>query len=340
MFIRLLVSFSFLMFFGCSSTAIKSINDFSPVPMNKSEMMPSGTELEGRPYRVVVFGIDDDQVALAKKSEIGDVVTQNLMRLISKSNAKAINGVGMDDLRLAIVGHSAAYNKDATDYAVTGQIAVANFKSKYNKVKTYKEKRLDSNTRKKSYAQKPTCSYTALVQGNLNVYDVKSMSRVKDIAISGGSFRTIDATRNYYQRCPRLSNSEVLNMMRSAAAKAVSRENVLLKNLFQPNGYVLERRSNGKTSIFKVSFGQKNGIEEGQKAVFFASDRSRHAITGKMNNDKYKIAEGDVTNQIGTNNAWVMMDDEAIAAQIKVGDIVKVSYEKSFFGKLFNRSYN
>jgi len=341
MFIRLLVSIAVLLSVGCASTSIKSINEFAPRPMSNASVMPSEAELENRPYKVVVFEIDDDKIKLAKNSQVGPSITSQLVRLISKSNVNAIDGADLVDLKAAITDKSNRYNKDAADFAVTGHIAVANYTKKYNKpTSSYKDKKIDVNKSKKAYVQKPTCSHSALIQGSLQVYDVKTMSLVKTIAISGGNTITTDAVNHYRRRCPGLSRAQIMGMMRSAGDKAVSREDAVLKNIFQPNGYVLERRSNGKASIFKVSIGQKNGIEEGQKAEFFASDRTRHAITGKFDNAEFKVAEGAVTNQINSKNAWIIMNDETAASQIKVGDIVKLSYEKSFFGKIFNRSYS
>lgn len=341
MFNRLLVSITILLSVSCASTSIQSINEFSPKSMSNASIMPSNAELESRPYKVVVFEINDGNIPQAKHSRVGHSITSQLVSLISKSNVKAIDGTGLNNLKAAIAGKSSRYNKDAADFAVTGQLAVANYTKRYNKpVSSSKDKKTDVSISKKAYVQTPTCSHTALIQGSLYVYDVKTMSLVKTIAISGGNTRTTDAVNNYRNRCPGLPGDQIISMMRSAGDKAVSREDVVLKNIFQPNGYVLERRSNGKASIFKVSIGQKNGIEEGQKAEFFTSDRTRHAITGKIESTGFKVAEGAVTNQINSNNAWIIMNDETVASQIKVGDIVKVSYEKSFFGKIFNRSYS
>lgn len=343
MFTRIFILSVIILTSACSTSSIKSVNDFSPKNMQKSNVMPSESELENRPFKVVVFDFDDGANKLAKRSQVGKSLASELVAQIGKANTVYIDQSGLSGLKDVMKNKTdASYDHKVADFAVIGSINVATHSKKYNKAKVYKNKDANSYPKKdvKTKVEKPTCTHSALVQGSVNVYEVKSKNLIKTVSLSGGSYRTTDINRRYSRSCNTLSKAEISAMLRSAASKAVKREDVVLQNLFRANGYVLERRSNGKSSIFKVSIGQKNGLEQGLKAEFFASDNSKHPLTGAIYKEQHKVTEGTVTNKIQDTNAWVIIDNEEHASQVRLGDMVKVSYEKSFLGKIFNRSYS
>jgi hypothetical protein len=335
MLIRTLLISVILLSAACSSTTIKDINEFSPRPMAKSKVMPTEDELNSQPFRVVVFAINDESVQLARNSQVGASVTGELIAQISKANANIIGNAGLSHLKSAIEKNTVLNsNNVAADFAITGSISVANYAKKYNKASSYKDKE------GKVHVTEASCSHNSLIQGNIYIHNLKTMELIKTVAISGGDIRTTELPGKYYKSCNNLSKTEISSMLRAGGTKAISREDVVFKNLFRPNGYVLERRSNGKVSIFKVTIGQKNGIEQDQNAEFFSTEKNKHPITGKMSETQNKVADGTVTNKIQSKNSWVMIDDENIASQVRLGDAVKISYEKSIFGKIFNHSYS
>ena len=58
-------------------------------------------------------------------------------------------------------------------------------------------------------------------------------------------------------------------------------------------------------------------------------DQKDESQTREESSEEYKIAEGTVTNEVGDNHAWILVDDET-AEKIKLGDYVKQNFESSF----------
>ncbi|HHI92979.1 MAG TPA: hypothetical protein ENK04_05615 [Gammaproteobacteria bacterium] len=332
---RILIAVAVLLSTACSNTTIKSLSDFNPKPMTKSNVMPSESALENTPYKVVVFDVDDNKVQLAKQSQVGTSVSGELVAQINKSNVVMVKKTGLSDLKTAIENNATDYSDgSAVDFAVTGNISIANYSKKYHKLATYKDKK------GKIHVTEPYCEYKALVMGNIYIHDINSMDLVKTIPVSGGADRSIDAANRSVRSCNDLSTTEISSLVRSAGKKAISREDVVFQNHFRPNGYVLERRTNGKSSIFKVTIGQTNGLVKGQKAEFFTVYKNKNPITGKSAMLQSKVAEGAVSNKVQKKSAWIVVDDEEVASKIRLGDVVKITFEKGLLDKLFNRSYS
>jgi len=332
---RILIVVVILLSAACSGTTIKNISDFTPRPMAKSNVMPSESELENRPYKVVVFDIIDDKVELAKQSQVGASVSGELVTQINKSNAVMIKKDGLSDLKAAIENNASDYNNNSVaDFAVTGNISIANYSKKYHKLETHKDKK------GKIHVTEPYCKYETLVAGNIHIHDMKSMKLVKTIPVSGGASRKIETAGRRIRSCNDLSTTEISSLVRSAGKKAARREDVVFQNYFRPNGYVLEHRTNGKSSIFKVTVGQTNGLAKGQKAEFFTVNKNKNPITGKLIMIQNKVGEGAVTNKVREKSAWIIVDDEETASRIRLGDVVKITFEKGLIDKFFNSSFS
>lgn len=241
----------------------------------------------------------------------------------------------MSDLKAAIENNKPDHNNNvAVDFAVTGNINIANYSKKYHKLKTHKDKK------GKIHITEPYCKYETSVTGNIHIHNVKSMKLVKTIPVSGGANRSIKTANRRVRSCNDLSTKEISSLVRSAGQRAISRERVVFQNHFQPNGYVLERRTNGKSSIFKVTMGQTNGLSKGQKAEFFTVNENKNPITGKLKMIQNKVGEGAVTNKVRGESAWIIVDDEEIASRIRLGDVVKITFEKGLLDKIFSPLYS
>lgn len=317
-----------MMLWGCASNTIKSLDEYSQVPMANAAIMPTETELEAKPYKVVVFEVNDQDVQLAKESDVGTTVSGRLVTNINEANATMVDSTGLSDLKQAIETKSSDYDANGVaDYAVTGQISAANFSKEFTKTSAYKDKE------GKVHVIPAYCTYSAVVRGNVNIYSVKTKEVVSNIGLSGNnSKKTEDPKVNRWSTCPPISQQEIVSIVRGAGNSAANGTKLQMQNFFAPKGYVLERRTNGKKSIFKVSLGQVNGAKKNLKAVFYNIEQGQNPITGKTTEAQNKIAEGEVTNRVDARQAWIMVDDEEVASQIKLGDMVNIKYEKRFLG--------
>lgn len=320
---------------GCfGTTTIKDVNDYGTRPMVKADVVPSESQLEGQKFRVTVFDINDKQIRLGRYAEVGASVRGELVKHVSKANVAMVDHKTLPGLKTALRKKTGKYEKSAVEYALTGEVTVVNFQKEYHKLTQYTDKK------GKVHITEPYCSYSALVQGNIKIHDVaNNLDVVETVALSGGASRNVEVAR-YYRACRDLNQTEVYSLIRSAGVKAVSREDVLLKNFFSAKGYVLERRMRGKQNIFKISLGKNNGVKEDQTAEIYTVEKSNNPLTNKISLVQNKIGDGVVSNKVDKKHAWIIIDDELIANQIRLGDVVKIKYEKGFMDKLFNRSYN
>jgi len=303
--------------------------------MDRAAVFPTEAQLENRPYKVVVFDIDDQRVQLAKQSDVGTSVSGELVGHINKSNAVMLDKAGFEGLKKALDAHNTSYkNTSNVDYALTGQISVANHNREYRKATSTTDKY------GKVHVTEAYCYYSALVQGNIRIYDAKTMRLAHTIAISGGASNSVSMAKSHARSCSKLTQEGVNSLVRSAGVKAAKRQDVMFKNFFRPKGYVLERRAKGSENIFKISLGKESGILSDQDAVFYSVEEDKHPVTGKISHIQNKVGEGTVTDKIYDKHAWIMVDDKKLASQIKLGDVVKVVYEKSFMDKILNSSYS
>jgi len=51
-----------------------------------------------------------------------------------------------------------------------------------------------------------------------------------------------------------------------------------------------------------------------------------------------KVGEGAITNKVKAKSTWIVVDDEEIASRIRLGDVMKITFEKDLFDKFFNSS--
>ncbi|MRJ06209.1 MAG: hypothetical protein C6I01_01655 [Epsilonproteobacteria bacterium] len=89
-----------------------------------------------------------------------------------------------------------------------------------------------------------------------------------------------------------------------------------------PLGYVMEiRRNSDGDFVAKVNLGENDGVEEGQKVIFYHLTKTRDPLRQKEIVEWHKIGEGEISNQVGSNFSWVWIDDHTRLPE--VGDIVK-----------------
>jgi len=73
------------------------------------------------------------------------------------------------------------------------------------------------------------------------------------------------------------------------------------------------------------------GFHTGREVIFYHAKRTINPITGKVSIENHPITKGLISDQIGRHYAWVIIDNRKKADQIKLGDYVKVKFQRGVF---------
>lgn len=331
----LTITISISVLSGCFSTKIVNPDNYKSMNMERASVFPTAVQLENRPYKVVVFDINDKGLTLARDAKAGTTVTRELKSQIGQTNAILLGKSGMEELKKAIDTQRTDYtNTTEVDYALTGRISVAKYTKEYVAAKRTKAK--DGTV----HVSDPYCNHGTLLQGKINIYNARTLRLAHSFAISAGSHKNEKLERDQSLLCRDLTKKVINNYLWSNGASAVGREDVQLRNFFRPKGYVLEKRIKDNENIFRISIGNSSGVIEDQDAVFYTIKEDKDPVSGKIFQVQNKLGEGTVSNQVHEKHSWVYIKDKDVASQIKRGDIVKVVYKKSFMDKIFNHSYS
>jgi len=331
---------------GCfmGGSNIKDISSFQNRPLVKTSIMPTKAQLSGAKTRVIVLGVDDSNVAIAKNAKLGSAIGNKIETLLADT------GVDLVDRKLAtklqkeiqlaeLKGRHDYKGPEVADFSVTGKIVTASFTKTYHTAKSWVDKK------GQSHYTPPRCSYSASVEATLKVHALPSLNLVDTITITDSESRSQDLSDHGYghytrnHQCPPYNKAQLDSLITAAGSDAVYESKVQLKNNFAPRGYITEYRvNNDGKNIFKITMGKLAGIKEDQEVDILQMFKNEDQLTGKTNVEERKLVEGTVSNQVGQKYAWIVIDDVAKAKRIRLGDTVKVRFEDSFFdqaSKLF-----
>ncbi len=316
-------SLSFLT--GCASYKIENFDAYSPSTMLEADVMPSMEELKNKKTKIVVFTADDSNIDLAKSAKAGFSISTSLEKHLSETGAEIVDrNIAKklkSEIKLAEVkGKSTYEGPSIADYAITGNVSAANIGSKFYERSQYTDKK------GKVYVTPARCKYTAQVTANLKVYKLPGLAFSKSVSIDD-TVSVSEETRN--SNCPYSLNAQQ-SLVRQAAAAAVKDSRTEFQNYFAPKAYVIERRINEDKNIFKLSRGTDAGFKTGSSVKFYNLEVNRNPLTQEVNAEESSVVEGSVSDKVGKKHAWVIVDEVEKAGKIRLGDYVKVTYEKGF----------
>ncbi len=331
--IQAIIGFTAVTFLsGCASTKI-NMAEYRYIPLQKAAVLPSPDEVAGKPLKVVIFNPESGDIPLANTSRAAHTISSTLEKYMSKAGAEIIDrnlAVKLKkEIQLAeIQGTSDYTGPKISDYSVSGTISSANVGSSFSEARQWQDKK------GKWHTVAASCSFSAEISANMKIYKLPSLTYVKSINIRGTSSNSHE-TRN--SNCPIPSNQQN-SMIRRAAESAVKSNRIAFQTFFAPKAYVLERRTGQKGDIFKLTQGSKLGFNTGSSVTIYNSQKSTNPLSGEVTNEDYPVTEGLISDNVGTKHAWVIVDDKNQADNIKLGDFVKVKFQKNFlegFGDSF-----
>lgn len=315
---------------GCNSAKIKTLDDYQDVAIQDTKHFPTSGEIKTTAFKLVITKIDDSGIPLARNSGVGVTMATELSNYLKEGGSEILNNNQTIDNYNSVTAKNriGEFNNQA-HFVLTGIVGIANFSKSYSPSTTSKDKK------GKVYVTPAYCSYGANIKANLKVLYPQTLRTKDSFELAGGSSKSTETGAQSLSRCPNLSQTEILSMVRLAGATAVKKSSLLLKDYFGPRGFVMERRKNGKKNIFKISLGVGNGLKNGMTAFVFRRTEKTNALTRETSVEKVKIAEAIVTDKITNAEAWIMVKDPVIANNIHRGDMIKVYQKRSLLDKLW-----
>ena len=171
------------------------------------------------------------------------------------------------------------------------------------------------------------CQYAATVTGALKVYGVAEGNIIQNISLRGTGSRDDDTTSS---NCVVTAN--ILPVVRNAVENALTDKRAQLQNIFSQKGFIIDKRANKdnkKEMIFRVSLGRNDGLEQGTKLEIYTRFLYEDKMSKESRADERKVADGEVTDYVGDDYAWITVSNLEEANKIKLGDHVKVLHKKN-----------
>lgn len=310
---------------GCASTKISNLDAYKKTDLQQAEKMPTASELSGAKSRVIVFAFEDKKWSGAGEDVSDKVIkelntTQNVT-IVDRTLAAQLG----KEIELAETKGKTGYKgQDVADFAITGKITSGGAGVKFTEASSWVDKE------GKSHYVPAKCTTSGKAAFTLKVVQLPALDVVKTIDVDADASAQEDARFSY---CPELSKGAADGIVFEALSNAVQKAHTDLKNQFAPTGYVVERRIFEKNNIFKTTLGEGGGAKMDLPVIFARVVEEKNPLTGKTTIEKIQIAEGVISDQVGSSFSFVIVSEPEKAAKILMGDKVQVKYEDSFFDK-------
>lgn len=317
--------FSILLLSGCGAN-IGSIEAYVPIPLEKSDFMPSKEEIKGAKTKVVLTPIDDKNFRLAQKANLGQSLFVELEHELSSSGTvevldREISKKFENEIRLSELDQDSQMSEvelSAAKYAISGSLSNAQFISRFTQALRYQDKE------GKVYVIPAYYKYTASVDGILKIYSIPSMKVVKTIKFSESTSRREDSKFYGHNHRPQ----DTAGMINKAGKYAIHSTRHEFKNFLAPKGYVMEQRNDGDEIIVQVTIGSADGLKTGEEVSLYSVKSTINPLTDEEEIHDVKIASGTISNKITAHRAWIIIEDKI--QDIKIGDYIKAYYSNGF----------
>lgn len=306
---------------GCMATKV-DLAKFRDADLQEAEIMPSRDQLNSQRTKIVVFEPAEDNLPSIRGAAVAASFAKAVEQELSAAGAEIVDrNLALklsDELRLAESKGSGSYSgPEVAQFAIRTKLTSGEYGARYEEASQYTDKKGKTHTTPASY------SHRAQVRGSVGVYELPSLRLLTLIAVEGVSTASDPVTG--------ANAATGASMLRAAAEIAVRKSGHELKNLFAPKGYVVERRVDGENkSIFKVLMGRVQGVKGEDKVVILSLRRKTNALTGKEQLDEVPVVEAQVSDQLTDAESWVVPEDKVAATRVRLGDFVRVKYEKKY----------
>lgn len=309
------------LFAGCAPKYVAE--DGRLVQLQRAEFMPRPYELKYNKARVAIT-ITDKTKDIGVKANLSKIFENAIEKYVAEAGAEIVSlDAGQNKELTELIGRveqrsSRKPVSESADYAIWGVISSVELDNEY----IAPEKRENGET------TEPRCRYRATASGMLRIYGLAEEQIIESLNIYDTASDSKDTTNS---SC--LITSSIVNLIRKAAENAIDDQSTRLKNFFAPRGYISERRVCDGKNYFKITLGKNYNLEPGVKVIIYTKYTQKDPFTDEIKVEEKRIAEGEVSDLIENNFAWVTLDDEDRADKIRLGDYGKIRFEKGIFRK-------
>ncbi len=339
---RRLFASSFALTLVCLFTACaapKVALDGQVVPLQAANVMPDSKTLRlNHTPRITVFTLEDAHAAVAQEAALGTTMQQELIAYLQETGARIVDSGLLQDLaeqlraNPALQPETSALSPSSTqalaDYAISGTIRTARIHSSLQELYVWRDKQ------GKIHRNPARCRFEARVAGTLNIYSLQPTLQLVDSLNIDEPYTRSEETRAGFCH---LTNFEKRTLLNRAASAAIQDVHSQIQNRFAPKAYVLEARQHNGDLIFKLSHGAASGFKPGDVLAIYSIELITDDAGGKVRRKEVEIVRGEISSNIGPDFAWIVVNDQAAAQQVRQGDFVKVRYGSGFFERLIDR---
>lgn len=312
---------SMLWMAGCAiHSTISKFDEYKEVPMAKSECSLKSAEVSKSKIIVNVARFDDSHLENSASKEL--LRKANLPARMTSRVETILQEAGMETYsEQDKQSKPPAKKMGQKDYVVKGFLDTVELTTVFEEAHKEREYGLVGKKQKVG----PKCSYSATVKGNIKIYDDEHRA-LGNIEIAASQSISEDTKS---EKCSDTPKAAIL--VRETAETAVRKAKIKLQNFLPPEGYVLEKRSNGEERIYKVSIGESMGLKPGADVEVWRCYHYTNPLTKNTAPELRLVAKGTVTDQLGSNYSWVRLGEESV---LRLGDTVKVVYQDSLLHQL------
>ncbi len=314
---------------ACAGNQIGSPQDYDAVELHRVYPYPSPEELGRQKTEVVLASHYTTELPAKVVGQSLTAVQQQMLRLLDQAGARVIDR-SLDDLKSVRRDMTRAYKSRRSRYQADR--ALISRISRYEHHARYEPPSGMFKSEEELAAEPGTCTH----RGEIAV-DIKAMAIPTDDTASATfslSNQIEFSEPDHDEECP-ITKERRIALLEEALNEALPCLDVPVKNEFAPRGYIEEHRKSdsGDINIFKTSLGKKNGAKEGLELSIF---RVQYMTTadGQQEREERRIGKATISDQIGPDHSWVLIDVGDMDQKVLAGDAVRAVYAETFTAEL------
>ncbi len=317
---RIIISVIFLtiVFTGCG-TKVK-LGEYSKSSMVKSKNLPSADKLKATKSKVLITKFEVVSNRIATNANLGVVAASAVSNQLAKTNSvdvikRETNYIDLKkEVEAAELSRELNIDTGSAEFLITGKVTGASFAHQFIQGRSWRDKN------GKLHKSPNKFRYRGCSSGTIGFYKLPSMQNVKSVPFSRCSTNSENTQGNYGAK--KRDDGLVQNSIQSAI-RSISKS---LKSQFTKKGYILEKRVDGKKTIFLTTLGKDVGAKESLDVYIYSSRASVNPISGEKMEQSIKIGEGEISNQISADSSWVVLEELDDGEEMKIGDFIKINY--------------
>lgn len=323
---------------GCVVQTVKL--DAPSIGLPLADVMPTERELDGSRHRVVIFPTNQNLSALAREADISAALLAELEQYISPTGANIMianrleTGVTepspaarleQEIQRFDTTGASIQSDLVTADFALTSVLTDAKVAASFYPAQNWTDKK------GQIFKVPAKCTYHASIAGNIRIYNTQPRLGLLNSIALDHALTSTEETRA--SACP-LPDERKHELLSLATRQAVKNIRVQVQNPFAPKAFIIEGKQDGNDLIFKLSGGAENGFNEGDEVTIFTRQLMQNPLTGKESIEEIELTKGRITSALGSNYAWITVDNRSGAGRVRLGDLARVRYSKGFLEQI------